>query len=81
MPGGDLLAHPQFRCTRTITIDAPPAAVWPWLVQLGCGRAGWYIDDLLDNLGRPNTLKIVPGLQHLELCSGSKTGAQTLHRS
>ena len=38
MPGDDLLPHAQFRCTRAVTIDAPPVAVWPWLVQVGCGR-------------------------------------------
>ncbi len=32
----------QFRCTRAITIDAPPDAVWPWLVQVGCLRGGFY---------------------------------------
>ena len=36
MPGDDLLPHAQFRCTRAVTIDAPPVAVWPWLVQVGC---------------------------------------------
>jgi proline iminopeptidase len=37
--------------TRTITIDAPPAAVWPWLVQMGFGRAGWYSYDPIDMSG------------------------------
>jgi proline iminopeptidase len=34
-----------------VTIDAPPAQVWPWLVQMGYGRAGWYSWDHLDNVG------------------------------
>ncbi|MDQ1620201.1 MAG: hypothetical protein QOE19_2770 [Actinomycetota bacterium] len=66
LPGDDLLPRAQFRATRAITIDAPPAAVWPWLVQVGCRRAGWYSNDLLDNLARPSATTIVPGLQHLE---------------
>jgi hypothetical protein len=67
MPGDDLLPHAQFRCTRAVTIDASPVAVWPWLVQVGCGRAGWYSNDLLDNLGRPSAREILPELQHLEV--------------
>jgi hypothetical protein len=66
MPGDDVLPDAQFRCTRAVTIDAPPAAVWPWLVQVGYGRAGWYSNDLLDNLGRPSAREILPELQSLE---------------
>jgi hypothetical protein len=50
-----------------ITIDAPPAAVWPWLVQVGCLRAGFYADDLLDNLGHPSAREILPEFQQLEI--------------
>jgi hypothetical protein len=67
LPGDGLLPRAQFIATRAITIGAPPDAVWPWLVQAGCGRAGWYSNDLLDNLGRPSATTIVPGLQHLEV--------------
>jgi hypothetical protein len=67
LPGDDLMPHAQYRSTRAITIDAPPAAVWPWLVQAGCLRAGFYSNDLLDNLGRPSATTIVPGLQQLEI--------------
>ncbi|MDQ1457103.1 MAG: hypothetical protein QOH28_2723 [Actinomycetota bacterium] len=67
LPGDTVLPHAQFRSTRAITINAPPNAVWPWLVQVGCGRAGFYSDDLLDNLGRPSATTIAPDLQHLEV--------------
>ena len=67
MPGDELLRHAQFRATRAITIVAPPQAVWPWLVQVGALRAGWYSNDLLDNLGHPSATVIVPELQHLEV--------------
>jgi hypothetical protein len=67
LPGDEFLPHAQFRATRAILIDAPPDAVWPWLVQVGCLRAGWYSDDLLDNLGHPSATTIVPSLQHLEI--------------
>lgn len=65
MPGDDLLPRAAYRSTRAIGIQAPPDAVWPWLVQVGCLRAGWYSDDLLDNLARPSQTRIVPELQVL----------------
>ena len=67
MPGDELLRHAQFRATRAITIAAPSQAVWPWLVQVGALRAGWYSNDLLDNLGHPSATTVVPELQHLEV--------------
>ena len=67
LPGDDFLERPAHRATRAITIGAPPESVWPWLVQVGCGRAGFYSDDLLDNLGRPSARTIVPELQHVEV--------------
>jgi hypothetical protein len=67
MPGDDLLAHPQYRSTRAVTIDAPPEAVWPWLIQVGCDRAGWYANDLLDNFGHPSSRRILPEFQHIEV--------------
>ena len=65
MPGDGLLPRAQYRCTRAITVHATPEQVWPWLVQVGYGRAGWYADDLLDNLARPSAREIVPELQDL----------------
>ena len=67
MPGDALLPHAQYRATLAITVDAPPERVWPWLVQVGVGRGGWYADDLLDNLGRPSLREIVPALQDLHV--------------
>jgi hypothetical protein len=67
MPGDGLVEHPSFDATRAITIDAPPEAVWPWLVQVGNGRAGWYSYDLLDNAGRPSAGRILPEWQDLHV--------------
>jgi len=67
MPGDDLLPTAQYRCTRAITIAASPEEVWPWLVQVGCLRAGWYADDLLDNLAHPSARSIAPQLQDLDV--------------
>ena len=65
MPGDAVLPEAQFRATRAITIEARPEDVWPWLVQVGCLRAGWYSNDLLDNLGRPSATTIEPRFQDL----------------
>ena len=67
MQGDALLPQAPFRCTRSITIDAPPEMVWPWLLQAGTLRAGFYSDDLLDNLGHPSSRVILPEWQHLEV--------------
>src|SRR5512133_2395391 len=53
--------------TRAITIAARPEQVWPWLVQLGYGRAGWYSYDWIDNDGQPSTDRIIPQLQQLQV--------------
>ncbi len=50
LPGDDLVANPLYVTTRAITVKAPPAAVWPWLVQLGQNRGGFYTYDALENL-------------------------------
>jgi proline iminopeptidase len=67
LPGDDVLPVGATTSTMGTTIDAPPAAVWPWLVQMGCERAGWYSYDLLDNGGRPSAEQIVPDWQHVSL--------------
>jgi hypothetical protein len=59
MPGDGLLPETSFQATRAITIEAEPEAVWPWLVQLGYGRAGWYSYDLFDNGARPSAERIL----------------------
>lgn len=51
-PGDELVAAPLYATTRAITIAAPPEAVFPWLVQLGQSRGGFYTYDALENLAR-----------------------------
>ncbi len=67
MPGDDLVPGARTFCTRAITIGARPEKVWPWIVQAGCLRAGFYADDLLDNLGHPSSREILPEFQSLEV--------------
>ncbi len=52
LPGDDLVPVAESSDTRGITIEAPPSAVWPWLLQMGYGRAGWYSYDRLDMRGQ-----------------------------
>jgi hypothetical protein len=67
MSGDDVVKHPTFNATRAVTVQARPEEIWPWLVQIGCNRAGWYSYDWLDNLGTPSARHIVSELQHLEV--------------
>jgi hypothetical protein len=67
LPGDELQPRAQFRATRAISIDASPEVVWPWLVQVGCRRAGWYSNDLMDNLGRPSSRELIDEFQQLEV--------------
>jgi hypothetical protein len=64
LPGDDLVADAGIVDTRSLVIDAPPAAVWPWLAQLGYERGGWYSYDLIDMKGR-SAEGILPGFQDL----------------
>ena len=50
LPGDELLDAADIVATRAIGIEAPPSAIWPWLVQMGPGRAGAYTYDWIENL-------------------------------
>src|ERR671912_1847526 len=69
-PGDHLVAQPSFVWTNAVTVQAPAAGIWPWLVQLGQGRGGLYSYDWLENLAdldMHSTEEIVPELQDLEV--------------
>lgn len=65
MPGDETVAAPSFDATRGITVHAPPESIYPWIVQIGMTRAGWYSYDLLDNLGRPSARRLLPEHQQI----------------
>ena len=71
LPGDELVPSPRWQSTRAITIDAPPDAVWPWVVQMGfpSHRAGWYTPHWLDGqmwrIEARSADRIVPELQQL----------------
>jgi len=66
-PGADLIPGGVRSGTMAITIEAPPADVWAWLVQMGYDRAGWYSWDRLDNWGRSSSERIHPEWQKLSI--------------
>jgi proline iminopeptidase len=64
-PGVDLIPGGTRSPTMAVEIDAPPSKVWPWLVQMGYGRAGWYSWDHLDNWGRKSETALHPEWQQI----------------
>lgn len=73
LPGDDLRPNPWLESTRAITIDAPPEAVWPWLVQIGDRKAGWYSYDWVERsvgcryVDGHSSTRVVPELQDLQV--------------
>jgi len=67
LPGDETVARPSFNATRAVTIHAPAEAIYPWIVQMGVTRAGWYSYDLLDNLARKSAETILPEFQNLQI--------------
>jgi hypothetical protein len=64
MAGDELVPKASFTATRAITIQAPPENVWPWIVQMGAGRAGFYTYDIADNAGYPSADHVLEEYQH-----------------
>lgn len=74
LPGDDVPDETMTHHTRGLTIHAPPGAVWPWLVQIGDRRGGFYSHDWLERHigvhyveGRHSATRIHPELQQLQL--------------
>jgi len=72
LPGDDLVAQPDHVETRSLVIEARPSEVWPWLMQLGYGRGGWYSYAQLDRpwsppgrAAAPSSETILPQFQGL----------------
>lgn len=64
-PGDELVPGATKRTTCALTIQAPPTDVWPWLIQMGHRRGGWYAYDLVDNGGRRSAQRILAEHQTL----------------
>jgi len=70
LPGDDIVPNANLRTTKAITIQAPPEAIYPWLLQIGVDRGGMYSYDGLENLFglKVHTVdRIVPEYQQVEL--------------
>lgn len=67
LPGDELIDAPESDKTFAIDIGVPPDQVWPYLTQMGYGRAGWYGWYPLENGGRGSASGIVPELQSLAI--------------
>ena len=68
--GDELMPDPDLVATRAVEIDAPPSAIWPWLVQMGPGRGGAYTYDWIERrlgIDIRNTDRIIPELQDLKV--------------
>ena len=63
MPGDEMIRHAVGSLTHAITVHCSRKELWPWLIQMGADRAGWYSYDVLDNGGRPSADRILRGFQ------------------
>lgn len=60
LPGDEFVRDAHYSLTHGIDIEAPRELVWPWLMQLGCDRGGWYSIDALDHAGVPSVAALFP---------------------
>lgn len=67
LPGDEIVLNPDFNATRAITINASPNSIWPWIIQIGSGRAGWYSIDWIDNGGVKSSNVILDEFQKIEM--------------
>jgi hypothetical protein len=79
VPGDELVAEPTFVTNHATTVAAPPERIWPWLLQMGWHRGGWYTARWVDRLLFPGNLpsadRIVPELQTLAVGDRIPDGA------
>jgi len=71
LPGDEYVEDAGIVATHAVTVAAPPEDVWPWLVQMGWHRAGWYTARWVDRIffpqNSPSADRLMPELQHLEV--------------
>lgn len=67
LPDDDLVIHPYFVFTRAITIEAKPEEVYPWIIQIGYKRAGFYSYDWFDNSLTRSSESILKHHQNLKI--------------
>ncbi len=70
LPGDELVPHPKVNATHAVTVNGAPAKIWPWLVQMGQGRGGFYSYDFVENAlgaGTGSALRVQPEWQNLQV--------------
>ena len=67
MAGDEIVRSPTFNATRAVTVNAPADRIWPWIVQMGYRKAGFYSWDILDNDGVPSSERIIAEYQTLKV--------------
>ena len=77
MVGDGLVKNPTFNATRAVTVNAAAERIWPWIVQMGYKRAGFYSWDILDNDGIPSAEEILPEYQNLKIGDSLPLGEYT----
>lgn len=65
VPGDEAFGPGYWYSDHSVKIKSKASDIWPWLVQMGNGRAGWYSYDWIDNLGKQSLKFIDPNLQNL----------------
>ena len=79
LPGDDLVKNPNYTATFATTIEATPAEIWPWLVQMGQNKGGFYSYDWLENLiglQLHNAERIMPEWQQVKEGDKVRVGPQ-----
>ena len=69
LAGDELISSPIGAVNHAITIHRPASDVWPWLAQMGSGRAGWYAYDFIDNGGHRSADHVLPEFQNVTVGS------------
>jgi len=77
MAGDELHENPRFDATRAVQINAAPEQIWPWIVQMGYSKGGFYGFDKLDNGGIPSAERIIPEYQNLKVGDSIPSGEYT----
>lgn len=67
LPGDSILANPSYIATRAITIDVKPREIYPWLIQMGYGKAGFYGFDWFNNGFKSSSVDLMPKYQNIKL--------------
>jgi hypothetical protein len=71
LPGDGIVPNPSVVTNHAVSVDVPPRVVWPWLLQMGWGRGGWYtarwVDRVLFPANGPSAELLIPELQTLRI--------------